>query len=360
MRIEKQDSEKIRAIGFLCALMVVAIHCTSIPKDWWDGTLDMPKWIIALQALGSDTVARLAVPWFFVISGFFLVKNLDIPECTEFAERVREIFLWWKKSIVKRLLTLGVPYLLWNLIYYIFKLATGKYGFDMVHCIAQLTGYNPYEVPACGQFWYVRCLIVYVVFAPVFLLLFGKRHIGFATIGTLLTCWFAGWGLPIQYMQFTDFQYIIYFGCGIYLGMRKEVKVPMKRALAVVAVLLFILSVFGVVYGTVARNRPMAGLCTKLMIVSGLPSLWVAGGKILALTARWKNLYGLAFFVYALHVMLASVTYKITVGLMSPVMYQSVGYLLKIAVGILGSLIVGRILARFTPRALNILCGGRG
>ena len=97
MRIEKRDSEKIRAIGFLCALMVVAIHCTSIPKDWWNGTLDMPKWIIALQALGSDTVARLAVPWFFVISGFFLVKNLDIPECTEFAERVREIFLWWKK-----------------------------------------------------------------------------------------------------------------------------------------------------------------------------------------------------------------------------------------------------------------------
>ena len=360
MQIEKRDSEKIKAIGFLCALMVVAIHCTAIPKDWWNGTLDMPKWIVALQALGSDTIARLSVPWFFVISGFFLVKNLDIPEHTGFVERVCEIFPWWKKSIAKRLLTLGVPYLLWNLIYYIFKLATGKYGLDMVHCIAQLTGYDPYDMPACGQFWYVRCLLVYVLFAPVFIVVFWGRHVGIVAIGTLLACWFAGGGLPIQYMQFTDFQYILYFGSGIYLGTRKDVHVPMKHALSVVAVFLLILSVFGVVYGTVARNRTMAGLCTKMMIVSGLPSLWVAGDKILALTARWKNLYGLAFFVYALHVMLVSVTYKITVSLMSPVMYQSVGYLLKIAVGIMGSLMVGHILERFTPRALNILCGGRG
>ena len=219
MRIEKRDSEKIRAIGFLCALMVVAIHCTSIPKDWWLGTLDMSCWIVVLQTFGTDTIVRLAVPWFFVISGFFLVKNLEIPEHTGSVERIRGIFLWWRKSVGKRLLTLGIPYLLWNLIYYIFKLATGKYGFDLLHCLSQLTGYDPYEVPACGQFWYVRCLLVYVVFAPVFVALFGHRRFGLAAICALLVCWVAGWGLPLRYTQFTDFQYILYFGSGIFLGM---------------------------------------------------------------------------------------------------------------------------------------------
>ena len=194
IKVTLQSSERIRAISFVCALMVVAIHCTSIPKDWWRGTLDMPCWIVVLQTFGTDTVVRLAVPWFFVISGFFLIKNLEIPEYTGLVARVCKIFLWWRKSVGKRLLTLGIPYLLWNLIYYIFKLATGKYGFDLLHCLSQLTGYDPYEVPACGQFWYVRCLLVYVVVAPVFVALFGHRRFGLAAICALLVCWFAGGG----------------------------------------------------------------------------------------------------------------------------------------------------------------------
>ena len=58
--ISRTTSERIKAIGFVSALMVVAIHCTAIPKGWWDGTVDVPKWIVALQALGTDTLARLA------------------------------------------------------------------------------------------------------------------------------------------------------------------------------------------------------------------------------------------------------------------------------------------------------------
>ena len=76
MNITVRGSERIKAIGFVCALMVVAIHCAAIPKGWWDGSVDIPKWIVALQALGTDTLARLAVLWFFVISGFFFAKEI--------------------------------------------------------------------------------------------------------------------------------------------------------------------------------------------------------------------------------------------------------------------------------------------
>lgn len=89
MKIDAQNSERIRAISFVCALMVVAIHCGSIPKGWWDGLCDMPKWIVGLQTLGTDTVSRLAVPWFFVVSGFFLVKGLDLSGLIGISENVR-------------------------------------------------------------------------------------------------------------------------------------------------------------------------------------------------------------------------------------------------------------------------------
>ena len=162
MELDRKTSERIKAIGFVCALMVVAIHCAAIPKGWWDGSVDIPKWIVALQALGTDTLARLAVPWFFVISGFFLVKGIrDVGE-NDGCCRLCGLFGWWRSSVAKRMLTLGVPYLLWNLIYYLFKIVTGKYGFEGWHCFDQLIGYDLHNVPACGQFWYLRNILLSV------------------------------------------------------------------------------------------------------------------------------------------------------------------------------------------------------
>ena len=356
MTISSKSSERIKAIGFVCALMVVAIHCAAIPKEWWNGTLDMPRWVVALQTLGADTLARLAVPWFFVVSGFFLVKGLKFDE----GHRYNALFAWWMQCLLKRLLTLGIPYLLWNLIYYVFKLATGKYGFDVTHCLIQLTGLDIYDAPACGQFWYVRCLLVYVVCAPLFIMAFGHRRIGVLAIIGLLICWFAGVGLPIRYMQLTDWSYILFFGTGIYLGLGNMAGVHFDKRLGILSVALLVSSVAGVLSGAVSRNATLAHICGKLMIVTGLPALWFVGDSIVSATSRWKQLYSLAFFVYAMHVIFVSVTHKVTERLLPPDLYESVGYLLKITIGIVGSLGIGCLLNRFSLRVLRVLCGGRG
>ena len=359
MQISKESSERIRAISFLCALMVVAIHCSSIPKDWWGGVSDVPVWIVALQTLGTNTIARLAVPWFFVISGFFLVKDLNVASASGLSVRCCGVFAWWKRSILRRAFTLGIPYLLWNLIYYVFKLSTGKYGFDAWHFLAQLTGYDLYEVPACGQLWYVRCVFFYVLCAPVFLALFGNRYIGMMTIATLMLCWFAGVGIPMRYMQLTDFSYIMFFGLGVYLGLRRNFPVELTRNVGVVLVVITVMSVMVVMYGVISKNECVYGVASKVLIVMGLPTLLFLGQRIAGRTRRWKHLYGLSFFVYAVHVILVSITYKIVSRLMPPVMYESVGYLVKIAVGIFGSIAIGKALCRVAPRMLELLCGGR-
>lgn len=72
MQISKESSERIRAISFVCALMVVAIHCSSIPKGWWDCSCDMPSWIVGLRTFGIDTVSRIAVPWFLPLADYSL------------------------------------------------------------------------------------------------------------------------------------------------------------------------------------------------------------------------------------------------------------------------------------------------
>ncbi len=357
--MHQNTSNRIKAIGFLCALMVVAIHCTAIPKDWWDGAADIPRWIVGLQALGTDTLARLAVPWFFVISGFFLVRGLA-DELND-GSLMSRLFGWWRSSIAKRLLTLGVPYLLWNLIYYGFKVATGKYGFDGWHCLTQLTGCDFHEVPACGQFWYLRNILFYVFCAPVFVLLLSHRIVGLATLLILSFCWLSGVGYPFRYLQIADYSYILYFGTGVYIGLGYRWCVCKKvgGVIRISLMLLMMAAVCGIVGGAVFRNAQMVMVCNRILILSGLPTLWFYGDWILSVTYRWKNFYGLAFFIYAAHVILVSVVHKITYALLTPVLYNSVGYLLKIAVGVFGSIVLGLVLTRVAPRFFKVLCGGR-
>ena len=69
MNITKENSEAIRAISFLCALLVVPIHCTSATTLAMSGEVSAPRWAVILQLLGADTISRLAVPRFFVVSG---------------------------------------------------------------------------------------------------------------------------------------------------------------------------------------------------------------------------------------------------------------------------------------------------
>ena len=56
----------------------------------------------------------------------------------------------------------------------------------------------------------------------------------------------------------------------------------------------------------------------------------------------------------------ASITYKVASRFMPPLAYESIGYILKIVVGMIGSIAIGQLLGRFTPRVLRVLCGGRG
>lgn len=215
MNITKENSEAIRAISFLCALLVVPIHCTSATTLAMSGEVAAPRWAVILQLLGSDTISCLAVPWFFVVSGFFLAHQL-----TAFAKK-SDVLAWWRSSVLKRLLTLGVPFLLWNAIYYLFKLATGKYGFSLPHAFAQLTGCDLYDVPACGQFWYVRCLFLYVFAAPFFFLLMRSRRVGAFVLFALAAGWVAGVPLPFAYVQPLDFSYLLYFSAGLFFALHQ-------------------------------------------------------------------------------------------------------------------------------------------
>lgn len=354
MKITKENSEAIRAVSFLCALLVVPIHCTSATTLWIFGEVSAPRWAVALQLLGSDTVSRLAVPWFFVVSGFFLAHHLTA------SAKESDVLAWWRSSILKRLLSLGVPFLVWNAVYYLFKLVTGKYGFALPHAVEQLTGWNLRDVPACGQFWYVRCLIFYVFAAPFFFLLMRSRRVGAFALFALAASWVAGVSLPVVYVQPLDFSYLLYFSAGLFFALHGlSFQVPRGGVARRIVTAVFLVCAVCVVGGGVMRMTPVFRLAGKLMILSGLPSLWFWRGRIAKALHPCAGLWGMGFFVYAFHILVLSTAGRLF-RLLPADAYHSVGYLAKAACGICVSLLAGWLLKRCANPVYRTLCGGRG
>ncbi len=56
----KEISLEIRAIGFLCAIMIIPIHCPSVTSEWLRGEVNV-LWVVALlQFVELDAIVRLA------------------------------------------------------------------------------------------------------------------------------------------------------------------------------------------------------------------------------------------------------------------------------------------------------------
>ena len=110
-----QQSRILDAIRFPLALMVVLIHCRINFDDWV-----LPDWkdfsgiefCTALQIFFSSIVSEIAVPTFFLISGYFFFYKTDVFSFKVYANKLK-----------KRIHTLLVPYLLWNILTILFRIS---------------------------------------------------------------------------------------------------------------------------------------------------------------------------------------------------------------------------------------------
>ena len=100
VKISERTSRKIARLGVVCAMLVVFIH------SYLAHAPDAPFNPVAsfVQEMLSQGVSRIAVPFFFMVSGFFLYRDYEFT------------FAWFRKKLVSRFWSLGIPYVLWALI----------------------------------------------------------------------------------------------------------------------------------------------------------------------------------------------------------------------------------------------------
>ncbi len=223
METEIQQAQEFKAFDLLkfpLAVMVIFLHghITETTIGGIHYSYDVGHFPIYgnISYFVSEFLSYLAVPTFFFIAGYLFCKGLNAEN--SFIDKTK-----YGQKIRRRIKTLLVPYLLWNLIYLglfwggqtVFPgLTSGdnslirEYGIgDYLN--AFWAGNDGY--PICSPLWFIRDIIVMIVLVPVFLFVF--KHLKALPLVLLLALWLLNVRTYIVGLSFKSM--LFFYGGGI-------------------------------------------------------------------------------------------------------------------------------------------------
>ncbi len=174
-------SKRITCLRFILAVLVVFIHSKFDQStiDFADGSMQIsfPLYVNVIQMIFAEVLGGVSVPLFFVISAYLFFAK---PKSTK--ENVKSKF----KSIV-------VPYIFWTVLTIFLYFAAQSFSFSRNYFskpeniirswhfsdfaqafFARKTSYPDYYHPLVYQFWYLRNLLIFMIFSPLIKFLAGR------------------------------------------------------------------------------------------------------------------------------------------------------------------------------------------
>ena len=185
---EKWFREHIWWMSFILSLMVVWVHSENV--DLFLGEIGRESLVYRLEFFFAQTLGQIAVPGFFMISAYLFYRNF------QFSKTVSK----WKS----RCKSLLLPYVLWNILYYLgyvvvtrlsfVKKIIGKepvaFGLKELFQAVAYYKYNP-------VFWYLFQLLLLVVLAPFLYWIICRKWSGLLWLLLLITALWKNVSLPI-------------------------------------------------------------------------------------------------------------------------------------------------------------------
>ncbi len=191
--LDNESSLRLKLLRFPPIIGVIYIHGYATTVNYAGGeigTANINGLTDFIRVLISQGLARLAVPLFFLMSGYLFFANFRWSEKTYF------------KKILTRIRSLLIPFLFWNLL--ALALIALAQAFPSIQFMPYFTGENNVIAnftwfdylnnilglkwyPFAYHFWFIRDLMLLVLLAPVIAVIL--RFVPFPYFLILYLCW---------------------------------------------------------------------------------------------------------------------------------------------------------------------------
>lgn len=358
--IVKEDQLQSKVISFLrFPLIVAVVFIHSQPSGVNIGGISLVdsndlNTYTYVNFLISEVIARVAVPLFFFISGFLFFKGVFNVDS-------------YKRKLKKRCTSLLIPYLFWNLVvvalFYLLqtflpgltsgenKLVVNYSLYDWIKIFWDSHG----GTPICYQFWFIRDLMVVMIFSP--LIYFGIKNWKEIFVILLGALWFFNIWFNLTGVSIVAF---FFFSAGAYYNIMKQsfqlkMRPFMKYALILYPILCF--------FCLVLKESILLKYILKFSIIVGiicaitLPAYYIKTGKWHVNTFLSES----SFFIYAYHAMALVLIEKVGVKIISNVSSGTliIIYVFSVILTVLIGLVIYYCIKKFLPNFTNFITGSR-
>lgn len=378
----KLMSNTINFLRFPLTVAVVYIHFNisrkGISVHGINYGTDNPDWYTFVINLFSSVIASIAVPLFFLISGylFFCQKNFN-----------KEIYL---SKLKKRIKTLLIPFILWNLIAILYQsirfvpffssffpgvyktevhltlvrvlntffcctLSNGIFVSPMEYTMTEIVN-EPYPIDV--PLWYIRDLMVAVIMSPVIYLLIKRFQ--------LLYIFFMGFLWYLRNLFFPTGGYIIllitsltFFSWGAYYAINRKDLIERMRKMKYYLLLYIPIALCD----TILLYSEYSYLVHNLGVLLGVMVVFVISAHFVEVRVTIPpKLRNATFFVFAFHKLIIDDVAKMVFSVLH---LPDDTYIMLLLYFIIPIMTIGvciflyQIINKFLPTACGLLTGGR-
>lgn len=371
-------SRTICALRFPLCILIVFVHFDLSMGFGIKGIkygIDNPEWYYYIIRFVSVSLGSICVPLFFFISGFLFFYRKEF--CCEI----------YKTSLIKRIKTLLIPYLVWNFIALLWKMkrflpvistfyqpAEIRFSlmriFNTFFCNTEINGIvvnqttfgiGPSAYPINGPLWYVRELMLMVIVSPLIFKLIDNKGRWF--LFALSIVWF------FSSILFSNGSYIslliialFFFSWGAYFSINRINFIHLldrKWMLPIFYIFIVVVDMLtkDMNYNFVFTNvRILSGVCAFIIVVSYCLRTGMVKVNLLLSSS--------SFFIFALHQMILGDIARFVFVLFhipgdNPYIMLLFYFVMPIFVTMI-CLVLYSFLRSFLPGICIILTGGRG
>lgn len=341
-------SKKITRVSFILAICIILYHTTNTSVYAYE-TFNPFR---ILQEFISNII-DVAVPTFFVISGFLYYHNCDT--LSKGVDKAK-----------KRVNTLLIPYLIFCAIYTIYFLtlynlpglrdkfnnsAEGKLTFGNLLQGLLLAKYS-------GILWYVRNLLYLTALCPLIFYSLKNKPLSYGVLGGLFVLFILNFNLP--YVEFASW-FWYYLGAVLATTIKDVKKVETKYSyIGLLCGLIFagILTILEGGFFDINQSLWIYKILAKIILCIMIVSFWFA--LDLAVTQKSIRIEKISFFIYCTHSLILETIQKTLFIIGNKrVIFGYIDYFLSPILTFAIIIALAYSLSLVLPKVFKVISGGR-